>query len=265
MTRARLAIAAIAAIMVALTFRVVGFSTQPEQPPRPPMEQKPNTPAKELIEPAAEPDEKMFPDGVSHDFGFTARGVQLYHAFRIVNTTDKPLRILSVRVSMNRTLSVSSNKDVLQPNEEGKIELICYTNMFVGTKYSTVYVQTEGTKLLEHRFWTAAISRDDVAYSPDKLDFGKITRGKTPTAHVTVTVSGQPKLQVTKASSNSKFIEVQVKELDRDKSQAIFQVSAVVRNDIPAGELRTDVEITTNNPAMPKLLVPLSVSVELPK
>ena len=42
-------------------------------------------------------DEKMFPDGLMHDFGMLPMGIKAYHAFRIVNTSDVPLRISSVR------------------------------------------------------------------------------------------------------------------------------------------------------------------------
>ena len=41
--------------------------------------------------------ESMFPDGLTYNFGKVLRGTQPYHVFRIANTTDVPLRILSVR------------------------------------------------------------------------------------------------------------------------------------------------------------------------
>ena len=43
--------------------------------------------------------DEMFPDGLVHDFGKVRSGIQAKHAFRIVNTTDVPLRIVSVRRS----------------------------------------------------------------------------------------------------------------------------------------------------------------------
>jgi hypothetical protein len=39
----------------------------------------------------------MFPDGVEHDFGKVRRGPMLEHTFRIVNTSNRPLEIISVR------------------------------------------------------------------------------------------------------------------------------------------------------------------------
>jgi hypothetical protein len=41
----------------------------------------------------------MFPDGRVHDFGKVAQGTICKHAFRIVNTSDVPLRIIGVRTS----------------------------------------------------------------------------------------------------------------------------------------------------------------------
>jgi hypothetical protein len=40
----------------------------------------------------------MFPNGVEHDFGTVRPGTQLRHAFRIVNTSNVPLQIISVRI-----------------------------------------------------------------------------------------------------------------------------------------------------------------------
>lgn len=50
---------------------------------------------KALSKPADKPD-KMFPDGFTHDFGKVAR-TRLEHAFRIVNTSQVPLQIISLR------------------------------------------------------------------------------------------------------------------------------------------------------------------------
>ncbi len=41
--------------------------------------------------------DKMFPDGREHDFGQVQSGPQARHAFRIVNTSNVPLKIVSLR------------------------------------------------------------------------------------------------------------------------------------------------------------------------
>lgn len=42
---------------------------------------------------------KMFPDGLRHDFGKVPQGLQLKHTFRVVNTTNVLLKLLSLRCS----------------------------------------------------------------------------------------------------------------------------------------------------------------------
>ena len=42
---------------------------------------------------------KMFPDGRTYNFGKAKRGTIVKHAFRIVNTSNVPLEILSLRWS----------------------------------------------------------------------------------------------------------------------------------------------------------------------
>jgi hypothetical protein len=47
----------------------------------------------------AENADKMFPDGVVHDFGTVLMGKEVMHAFRVVNTSNIPLRIVSLHKS----------------------------------------------------------------------------------------------------------------------------------------------------------------------
>ena len=49
-----------------------------------------------IVPPEAE--QKMFPDGVDHDFGVVTSGVRIRHVFRLVNTTDQR-RTISLRCS----------------------------------------------------------------------------------------------------------------------------------------------------------------------
>jgi hypothetical protein len=67
-------------------------------PPRDTDAKQPETEAadKDAKKPAGKID-MMFPDGLRYDFGKVTRGTQYRHSFRIVNTSNVPLHILSVR------------------------------------------------------------------------------------------------------------------------------------------------------------------------
>ena len=153
---------------------------------------------------------------------------------------------------------------MLQPNEEGKIEVMLDTGVFVNVRTVAIFVRLSCRRLTEHRLWVQADSRENFAFFPEYFDFGKITRGDAPSRRVVVAVPDQPKLQITAATCDDKFIQVKVQELGRGAT-AVYQVSTTVQAEIPNGELYTYVELSTNNPAMPKLRVPLSVVVEAPR
>ncbi len=172
--------------LIALTCNGVGLtrysSTQAGQPalfvPTLPDGQEPrlsdkvdaNKPAEKVFDENLA--EKMFPDGVSHDFGILQRGTQAYHAFRVVNTSALPLKIVRVRAPMGICTAVRSTKSVLQPNEEGKIEVFVDTRTFVGPKSRTLFVTFEnGMKWTEARLFIQSESRDDLTLSPrEKAD-----------------------------------------------------------------------------------------------
>jgi hypothetical protein len=102
----------------------------------------------------------MFPDGLSHDFGVVARGIQPEHRFRVVNTSNWPLQIISVRTSMSPA-TVHANKVVLGTNEEGTLEIKLDTRRFVGQKTVTFFLTMSiGNSFRETRFWVNANSRE---------------------------------------------------------------------------------------------------------
>jgi hypothetical protein len=108
----------------------------------------------------ADSTEPMFPDGLSHDFGVVPRGIQAEHRFRIVNTTNWPLQIISVRTSMSPA-TVHANKVVLRPNEDGTLEIKLDTGRFVGAKTVTFFLTMSiGESIQETRFWVGANSRE---------------------------------------------------------------------------------------------------------
>lgn len=117
-------------------------------------EQKKTTPAETPIE--------RSPFGMAHDFGKIKFGTKANHAFCIVNTSDVPLRIVSVRASSANHLQGKMSKLELQPSEEGKLEISIDTRYFVGRKTSRVFlILQHGDKRTETFFSVTAESIKD--------------------------------------------------------------------------------------------------------
>lgn len=115
-------------------------NAQPPAPQAPPPQDLTNAPAAKAEEKEA-PSPTMAPFGLVHDFGKVPSGI-VKHAFRIFNTSDVPLQVPSVRWSSGNVVA-HATKLVLQPHEEGDVEVTVDARRFRGRRSFTVYLQTD--------------------------------------------------------------------------------------------------------------------------
>jgi hypothetical protein len=202
-------------------------------------------------------------DELSKDFGSVPHGTVAVHPFRLVNNTGSQVHISHVRVSCGCT-SARAMQTLLAPGQETAILAHMDTRRFYNNKVVTIYVQFDHPRFEEVRLWVQANSRDDVAFTPENLNFGKIKRGSAATADVTVTFLGSGLTRVVEAKCDSNYLHPNFKEIRRDGGEVVYQISATIRPDAPAGRWYSDVWVKTNNPAMPRLRVPLAIEIESP-
>ena len=201
-------------------------------------------------------------DELSRDFGSVPRGQQLMHPFRIVNTTQQPVRISSVSVSCG-CVTARALKTVLQPGEETAVIAQMNTKVFINTRTVTIFVIFDQPRYQEVRLWVQANSREDVQFSPDNIAFGQVKRGAEPESKITISFLGG-QTQVTDVKSESNYVAATLKEVQRPGGDTAYEINAKLRKDTPAGKWYTDLWLTTNNASMARLRVPVTVEVESP-
>jgi hypothetical protein len=133
---------------------------------------------------------------------------------------------------------------------------------FTGAKTVTLYVQFDRPQWEEVRLWLHANGRDDVTVSPELLAFGQARRGTSAVASVHVTFLGRSDWEITEAQCESNYVQTRVVEASRQSGEVDYEVRARIRPDAPVGKWYTDVWLTTNNPAIPRVRVPLTVEIE---
>ncbi len=198
------------------------------------------------------------------DFGSVPRGPELTHNFRIKNNTGGAVTLSGARVSCNICSSVSLVKTQLQPGEETTVNVKMHTSRFLGPKTIHVFVSFSQPQFSEVLLWVQANARDDVNVAPDALAFGSVRRGAAPALSTTISFYGNLASQVVGVESETNYIQTEFKKVESKNgtSEAAYQVTAKVRGDAPAGKWYTDVWVKTNNAAMPKIRVPLTVEIE---
>jgi hypothetical protein len=204
--------------------------------------------------------DQMFQE-LSKDFGSVPRGPTLQHSFSLRNNTDSVVQIANVRVSCSCTTAYAV-KTVLQPGEVTAIAASMDTTRFTGVKTVTIYVLFDHPHGEEVRLWVRANGRDDVSITPDTLAFGRISRGSAPVATTRVTFLGNGSTQVVGAQAESNYVQPSLREVSRQGSEAVYELTAKLRADAPVGKWYTDIWLRTNDESIPRVRVPLTVEIE---
>lgn len=198
---------------------------------------------------------------LSRDFGSVPRGPVISHPFRIVNNTGKTVRITNVRVSCG-CVTASVMQPTLAPGQETAVMAKMDTRRFSNSRTVTIYVTFDQPTYAEVRLWVRANSREDVGVYPDTLAFGNVKRGEDASRKTTISLMGSSDYRITGISCESNYVQPVAKMVRRDGYEVSYELTAGLRKDTPPGRWYTDIWVTTNNPAMPKVRIPLTVEVQ---
>jgi len=200
-------------------------------------------------------------DSLSKDFGSVPHGQLVSPPFRIVNNTNSPVTIADVRVSCGCTTAYPL-KNYLAPGQETAVVAQMDTSRFLNARTVTIFVTFSQPAFAEVRLWVRATSREDISVNPDTLAFGPTKRGTTPQRKATISLLGSPNHRILQVSCDSNYVQPACKMVRANNFEVAYELTAALRSDTPPGKWFTDVWITTNNPALAKIRIPLTVEVQ---
>jgi hypothetical protein len=192
----------------------------------------------------------------THDFGSVPRGALLYHRFPMRNIYAVPLEIVNVRASCG-CVTATPSAQVFQPQQEGYLEVMMDAHRFTGPKSVTVFLTVGPQYTSTASLRISANSRADVVFNPGQVNFGVVQRGQSPTQIVEVEYAGALDWRVSEVARNGAPLDVVLEEWYRRPGQVGYRVRATLKADAPAGPLKHEIHLKTNDPASP--LVPLLI------
>jgi len=200
--------------------------------------------------------EKMFKDGVVHDFGSVPRGGQLFHRFKITNIYAEQMQITELRSGCG-CVSASAAKRVLEPREEAFVEVNMDSRLFTGLKSVKVFVSVGPRFVSTAELRVSANSRADIVCNPTHIGFGTVAAGSRPTQTIDIEYAGVLDWKVTELVSKDVPVEATLKELYRRPGQVGYRLEAKLDADAPPGTIKRELFLKTNDPTTP--LVPVLV------
>jgi hypothetical protein len=128
---------------------------------------------------------------------------------------------------------------------------------YSGNKTVTVTVTVGPTYISTAMLKVTANGRADVVFNPGEANFGIVAQGSTPSRTVDVEYAGPLKWTITEVNTGGGPFTAEAKELYRRPGQVGYRVTITLKPDAPAGIIKNEVLIKTNDPASPT--VPLQV------
>jgi len=205
--------------------------------------------------------EKMFKDGLTHDFKVVPHGAQLFHRFTITNIYAVRMEIIGMTPSCG-CVTPTASKRVLEPRESATIDVQMDASRFIGAKLVTIRVTVgpEFTSSAELRI--SATSRADIVFNPGAINFGQVVKGQKLTQKVEVEYAGSFAWEVKEVVVPPNLpVDVTSTPLPAKPGRVGYKLEATLKADAPSGALKEFIYLKTNDPnaAMVPLLIEANV------
>ena len=200
----------------------------------------------------------LFPE-TSHDFGMVPRGVKVKHDFLLVNRLSEPITIVNLRPSCGCT-SGKAHSSTVAPGQTTVIEAEMDTRNFVGPKATVLFVTliTASGREAEARLAVSSHILSDIVLNPGAIDFGTVKRGQPATQVLTIDRINSPDWRFTRMVSATRSLNAQLVETGRKEGSVSYSLSVSLKPDAPAGLLRDELRLISNDPETPS--IPIMVS-----
>lgn len=199
----------------------------------------------------------------THDFGAVARGSQLRHRFRIVNTTGDELRIAETRAKCGCT-EVKLGAKVIPPKAETYVDTVLDTTKFLGPKKSGVTLIIDRPVFTEVDLDLNCFIRGEILLNPGQVEFGVVPRGKPATRTLALTYAGSAAgWGIQKMNTISSAISARLDPPGRTAEGYLqYQLTVTLDSSAPLGYLRDEIELITNDPQSPRIPISVSANVQ---
>lgn len=199
-------------------------------------------------------------DVTEHDFGVVARGSDTVFKFPVKNLYKEDVVLESVRSSCGCT-SANLEHPIIKTFETGYVVATFNTRTFTGVHSATLTVQISRPYPAQLQVRVHGNIRGDVVFEPGSIDFGQLDQGTRGEKKVTVSYAGRAGWSVNDVRSASEFLEAELVERERNGGRVVYDLVTRVRESAPAGYLKSQLVLVTNDAANPR--IPLEVAADV--
>jgi Protein of unknown function (DUF1573) len=196
---------------------------------------------------------KMF-NTTKHDFGPVPRGAKSEFRFKVKNIYEEDVHISGVSSTCNCTTPQVVKAD-LKKLETGEIIAELNTKQFIGARTATLTVFIDKPFYAEVQLQIAGFIRSDVVVQPGEIDFGNVDLGTATERRVKISYAGREDWSVLEARATDPNLRLQLVDMGRARGSATYELVARLSKDAPAGYLKQQITLITNDAKNPEIPV----------
>jgi hypothetical protein len=185
-------------------------------------------------------------DHTTHDFGAVARGAKAEHRFIVKNVYEEDLRIESVKSSCGCSTPRLS-KQVLKTWETAEVVVTLDTRDFTGPKDATIFVKFAPPYVGEVQLHIHAKIRGDIVVQPGAVQFGALGQGAGAEQTLAISYAGRNDWKIERVECADPHIETRLVETKRVPGEVGYSLLVKLKQDAPAGYLRDQLMLVTND------------------
>jgi hypothetical protein len=199
----------------------------------------------------------------AHDFGTVARGAKAEYKFTIENIYEEDAHISACYSSCECTSPQLSVKS-LKTWDKAELTAIVNTKAYYGQRDITVFVKFDAPFPAEVQIPIHVYIRSDVVVQPEEVQFGTVKLGLTSRRQVRINYAdnpavGQSNWQIVRVESANPALQGQAVETARAGNQVSYDLIATLKGDAPAGYLKDNLFLVTNDRDSRAARVPIPV------
>jgi hypothetical protein len=191
-------------------------------------------------------------------FGDVKKGTTVAREIYLIDKTGEDIKITKVE-SNTGFLSAAVSPITDRPYQGSKILVSLSPETPLCSMEGKVTIYTTDKKHPKVEIPVTANIIGDVEFYPSVLFFGFVKKGKTPTTKIAISTTSETPLQIERVESDISCISTSVKTTKKGK---VYTLSARLNKDVPAGNIKGNVTVYTNNPDQPEIKIPVYGLVE---
>jgi hypothetical protein len=190
------------------------------------------------------------------NFGEMYQQQEVSHTFTFTNAGDEPLLITDIVRTCGCT-AATGGEELIQPGEEGTIEVTFESGTFLGLVDKVIKVLTNDPENAEVRLHVTGKVLSAVVVSPTMIYVRDAMLGDRITREFTIESADGKPLAIRSVSASSDALQVRYEPVPGREGVA-YRFTVEFEATPPTGVFHQSVEVLTDHPKQPRIVVPVS-------